>query len=464
VWSAQERMDYRNSLIQTGLALFTLYKYEKFEGLKMLKDQKDHLLPIDLRLMATFLPHAIVASNSPVLLTSTLFLCYSDYKNGRMKLWLNKLLYMISVVILSRNVIRDYRMRYEFQKALHSLQDKNIKKEDIENVGALSVSRVLKSFFLPQFSYLSIGASSILPMSLQIKKDIRYGNKPRSVMDVIYSNNYSFAGNSDKPIKCLVYIHGGAFIFGDKTFHSVPLHLHFANNDYLVCSITYEFAPDSKLLELIRDTKQAMKFIENNLDFEQFGIENAKNREKLYIIAGESAGGHLVSLHGLTKKSKFYEHPENYLKKEPKICGIIDLYGVKDILDEAENRPNKHELDKIMAEYVLQTNDVEEAKTISPYSIIRNNKSHCHQIFAHSPPKFIIHGNLDHLVPVEDSIQYHQELKKYRSRIKSDVKDGLVILDGAPHVFNLTDSLLSHSLSDACLLFANNCIDKTYLF
>lgn len=124
--------------------------------------------------------------------------------------------------------------------------------------------------------------------------DESYGNDPRQKMDV-----YLPAGrNSETPL--LIYIHGGAWIDGDKSeFLQIKAILDREFPGYAFVTLNYrlyDFASNSNgILEQEKDINAALVYIENRLADWDISED--------LIISGASAGGHLALLHAYKSKS-----------------------------------------------------------------------------------------------------------------------------------------------------------------
>ncbi|RIW18123.1 alpha/beta hydrolase [Algoriphagus lacus] len=118
-----------------------------------------------------------------------------------------------------------------------------------------------------------------------------YGNDPKQKMDV-----YLPAGRSPSETPLLIYIHGGAWIDGDKSeFLQVKPLLEKEFPGYAFISLNYrlyDFATGRNgILDQEQDIILAFNSIENQLaDW---------NISDNIVLAGASAGGHLALLHAL---------------------------------------------------------------------------------------------------------------------------------------------------------------------
>ena len=121
--------------------------------------------------------------------------------------------------------------------------------------------------------------------------DESYGTDPRQTMDV-----YLPAGRSLSDTPLLIYIHGGAWIDGDKSeFLQIKPVLEEEFPSYAFVSLNYrlfDFATGKNgIIDQEKDIISALEFIENQLD--DWNISDDM------VISGASAGAHLALLHAL---------------------------------------------------------------------------------------------------------------------------------------------------------------------
>ena len=119
--------------------------------------------------------------------------------------------------------------------------------------------------------------------------DEAYGSELRQNLDV-----YLPAGRSSSTTPLLIYIHGGAWIDGDKNeFLKVKAILEAEFPNYAFASLNYrlfDFATGTNgILNQEQDIIAAFDYIESQL--------SAWNISDDFVISGASAGGHLALLH-----------------------------------------------------------------------------------------------------------------------------------------------------------------------
>lgn len=206
------------------------------------------------------------------------------------------------------------------------------------------------------------------------------------------------------PWPVLVYVHGGAWMRGDK---AEPMMSLFARSmtaqGYLVASINYRLYPAGQFPAMIQDVKCAVRFLranatEYNLDPNRVGA------------VGVSAGGHLVSLLGTTDTSVGWDVGE-YLDQSSRVQAVIAMAGVMDL---SRNFPNT---------------DIEAMKRIGFGEFNVMEASPISHVTPDDPPFLLIHGDRDEVVPVEQSQVMYDRL------IQENVPAQLVIVQNARHSF-----------------------------
>ena len=136
--------------------------------------------------------------------------------------------------------------------------------------------------------------------------------------DSIKSDFYRIS--NDKIVRpVIVWIHGGALIWGSS--NSLPKEQleFYLNAGYSVLSIDYRLAPETKLHEIIEDIKDAIIWVQNN------DTQLQIDPKRIFVI-GHSAGGYLALMTG-------------YILDNPPRA-IVSFYGYGDIQSEWCNQPD----------------------------------------------------------------------------------------------------------------------------
>jgi acetyl esterase/lipase len=100
---------------------------------------------------------------------------------------------------------------------------------------------------------------------------------------------YTPVSSTAEKLPCIVYFHGGGWVFGDLDTHDGMCRRLANESGCRVVSIDYRLAPEHKFPAAVEDAYAATKWIAAN--GESFGIDSAR-----IVVAGDSAGGNLAAV------------------------------------------------------------------------------------------------------------------------------------------------------------------------
>ncbi len=220
----------------------------------------------------------------------------------------------------------------------------------------------------------------------------------------------------------LIQVHGGAWILGRKDQQGQPLMTHLAAKGWVCVAINYRLAPRDPWPAHIVDVKRAIAWVRDNI------ADHGGDPDYL-VITGGSAGGHLTALAALTPGDPAFQ--PGFEDADTSVQAAVPFYGVYDFAGSTGLANAIGMRDAFLGPRVLQTTwqdapDVYEAA--SP--ILR--------ITPDAPDFFVIHGELDSLVAVEQARLFVAELQ--RTSRKSVV---YAELPGAQHAFEVFHSIRS---------------------
>ncbi|HEU6447130.1 MAG TPA: alpha/beta hydrolase [Verrucomicrobiae bacterium] len=204
---------------------------------------------------------------------------------------------------------------------------------------------------------------------------------------------YLPAQERKKDVPVILSVHGGAWRVGGRMTKNSPLLAILLRHGYAVVPIDYRLAPRFKFPAQIEDCKCAVRFLRAHAKL----LHIDPNR---IGAMGESAGGHLVALLGLTGPSAGFDGNGGWQNESSSVQAVADLFGPSDLTDWDTNG---HE------EYVWTEEHVFGAVTGSDPLLKR--ASPVNYISPNAPPFFILHGDLDNVVPVSQSIELYNKLK-----------------------------------------------------
>lgn len=221
---------------------------------------------------------------------------------------------------------------------------------------------------------------------------------------------YMPAGVERPPL--FVWVHGGAWRQGSKA--SPPVRF-VVDRGVALASLDFRLSTEAKFPAMVHDIKGAIRFLRANAA--TYGY-----RAERIAIGGDSSGGHLAALVGVTAGVADLEgnvggHPD----QSSAVQAILDYYGASDlttILDQSTpfglgvRRPA---LDLLLG---AQPDAVKSLATLaSPVS----------HVAAGDPPLLIFHGDRDPQMPINQS----HELQGAYEQLGLDVT--FVVVHGAAH-------------------------------
>jgi len=229
-----------------------------------------------------------------------------------------------------------------------------------------------------------------------VQRDVAYvtGGHERQKLDL-------YVPPSVTPLPLIIWIHGGAFRMGSKEgipFDPPPL--SYLAQGYAVASLNYRLSQHAIFPAQIQDCKAAVRWLRAHAA--QFNLNPDK-----FGAWGPSAGGHLVTMVGVTGRVSEFEVGE-YLDISSRVQCVVDYYGPTDFLQmDAQRLPEGmiHDgADSPESELVggaIQENRAATARA-NPITYVS----------ADAPPFLVVHGDADPLVPYGQSVLLVEVLKR----------------------------------------------------
>ncbi len=211
--------------------------------------------------------------------------------------------------------------------------------------------------------------------------NVPYGTDGLQKMDV-----YLPANRTDTGTKCIILIHGGAWVAGDKgEFTELVTSLKTLLPNYAIFNINYRLAiiPSTNIWPTqINDTKLAFDFIVSK------STEYKFNANKI-VLLGASAGAHLALLQG------YQNNAANRIKT------IVDLFGPTDLID-MYNNPSNPQYPSLFTMFLSGTPTTNNA--------MYRSASPLYSVASSVPPTIIFHGTNDLTVPISQSNRLNNAL------------------------------------------------------
>lgn len=246
-------------------------------------------------------------------------------------------------------------------------------------------------------------------------RDIPYGQVgERNLLDIYKP---SLTGEELAPV--LLQVHGGGWVIGDKNQQALPLINHLVERGWICVSINYRLSPRHAFPAHIEDTKLAINWVKHN-------IEKYGGNPNFVAITGGSAGGHLSSLAALT--ANMAEFQPGFEHSDTTIQAAVPFYGVYDWWDESGAGGHLY-MKEFLSTHVLQSTPEDNHRLWHIGRPLAN-------VSSAAPPMFVIHGNHDSLVWVEDARHFVEALREV-----SEAPVAYAELPGAEHAFEVFHSI-----------------------
>jgi acetyl esterase/lipase len=228
--------------------------------------------------------------------------------------------------------------------------------------------------------------------------NIRYGPKGRRNLLDLYRHRSHPSG-----CPTLIYLHGGAFRFGSKRFGARSMLYRLASHGWVCVSANYRLLPAATYDEALIDVKKAIAWVREH------GLEYGADPTAVFL-AGSSAGGHLASTAALTANDALLQ--PGFEGADTSVAGAISLYGYYGPVSSEGASPLAH------------------VKTTAP-------------------PFFVVHGEQDTLVIVDDARRVVEQLRTTSSNPVAYAE-----LPGTQHGFDLFRSRRFETVVDGIEAFA----------
>jgi acetyl esterase/lipase len=183
----------------------------------------------------------------------------------------------------------------------------------------------------------------------------------------------------------MVYIHGGAWVMGDKREQGKPMMYELVARGWVCVAINYRLSPKAVWPAHIVDAKKAMAWVKAHIG--EYGGDSS-----FVAVSGGSAGGHLCALLALTAGDPSFQ--PGFEDADTSVDACVPFYGVMDMTgsDEGASRYGSGLL-KLLEKRVMQTSPTKHPE-------IFRAASPTYRVHPDAPPFFVLHGQNDTLVPV----------------------------------------------------------------
>lgn len=260
---------------------------------------------------------------------------------------------------------------------------------------------------------------------VRVTKDVSYGQAggQNLLLDVYEPSE---AAANKRP--AVVMIHGGGWMFGDKSFYA-PMASHLASRGYVAFSINYRLAPRYHYPAQVDDSMRAVRWIRAH------AADYSVDPDRIGAL-GDSAGGYLVAMLG---ERDVRDATDSALAPySSKVQCVVDFYG-----------PTDFTLSPSAAHVSAQALQILQAffgKSPTEAPDLYRQGSPIIYVDKQSAPCLIVHGTGDTLVPQPQSEELYDALKA------AGVETSLLLFYKSPHGFlNPSDPRTAGAAADEFL-------------
>ena len=235
--------------------------------------------------------------------------------------------------------------------------------------------------------------------------------RPEVADDKQQTTNVTIDNATKLPL--VIWVHGGAWRAGTR--HRVPI-LRLLEHGYCIASVDYRLSGQAKFPAAVHDIKSAIRFL--CLHADKYRVDPSR-----IIIAGESAGGHLAALVGVSQGVSELEGSVGELEPtDGKIVAILSFFGASNlntILSQSTDHGLRVRVPALRMFLGAVPSELPEvARLASPV----------HHVDGSDPPLWLIHGTADPQMPPVQSVEFARVYRdmglKVRLEMIPDAKHG----------------------------------------
>ncbi|MGH6616650.1 alpha/beta hydrolase fold domain-containing protein [Sphingomonas sp.] len=210
----------------------------------------------------------------------------------------------------------------------------------------------------------------------------------------------------------VIYVTGGGFVIAAKE-NALNLRSFVAENGFVVASVQYRTAMDgANYRDGVADVKSAIRFLRAHAA--DYGIDPTR-----VAVWGESAGGYLAAMVGVTNGVKDFDLGDN-LDQSSAVQAVVDKFGTSDTAHAVED------FNPEMAGFTAPGSPITRYMTEKGTSFPPASNPLTY-IGKSDPPFLIFHGSQDRIVSPSQTLRLHNALRA------AGVPSTRYVLDGAGH-------------------------------
>ena len=257
---------------------------------------------------------------------------------------------------------------------------------------------------------------------ITVTRDIEYGRiGDRPLLLDIYTPEKPIIS----PMPAVIWIHGGGWRSGNKSTNKIKL---LAKYGFFGVSIEYRLSGEAQFPAAVEDCKCAVRWLKANA--EEYNVDPDR-----IGVWGGSAGGHLSLMVACADEEAGLEGNGGWEGISSRVQAACSYWGPADFISWYESPETRPTNDTAPIQFLGGT--IEEK--YDAYWLA----SPVNHVTVDDPPLLLVHGDLDPVVPFEQSVIMNQAYRK------AGLEVTLVEVTGAGHgLKQVTDSPISPSLGE----------------
>ncbi len=241
----------------------------------------------------------------------------------------------------------------------------------------------------------------------------------------------------------LVYIHGGAWIIGDKREQGIPMMHELAERGWVCVAVNYRLSPRATWPDHVVDCKRALAWVRAHVA--EYGGDPS-----FLAISGGSAGGHLSALVALTPNEP--EWQPGFEDHDTSVDACVPFYGVHDVTGDPESSGlHGPGLVDLLQRRVMKLTVIDDLAAFEQASPDR-------RITESAPPMFVVQGSNDTLVPP-------QVARRFVERLRAASREPVAYLElpCTQHAFDILASIRTRHTSLGVVRFLEGIRERRLL-
>jgi len=216
--------------------------------------------------------------------------------------------------------------------------------------------------------------------TVKVTANIPYGSNPQNLLNIMEPKD---PNREVRP--GVLLIHGGGWIGGSRDWVAEHVALRYVEKGFVCVNVEYRLAATATAPAAVEDVLLAVHWFVKNA--RKYHVDPHR-----IVITGDSAGGHLALMAGMTPKSAG-------LGPQTRVRAIVNFFGITDVSDQL-SPPN---LRDYTVQWVPEQSGREEiARRVSPLTYIGKDV----------PAVLTVHGTADPSVPYPHAVRLTEGLNQ----------------------------------------------------